>query len=329
MIAAQIGTSHCSPAQSMRSAYGIMLERKTKSSATLNTSLNGDEPGLIGYWPLDEGSGQIATDKSEHGRDGTLGSTPQEDANDPDWVSDAQAASYQDTILADNPMMYWRLGEPCKTIAYDESPNHRDATYVHRPTHGLPGGIADDPDTAVGFDGINQYARWTPTSSYAGEFTMEAWVKERHVHLAETFFNTRSAAGWFGWTGFDFKFDTLAGKEIRMDVGDGTTWLSIFAVPFDFVPHVWYHVAAVVTTTGAMCYVDGLAIGSVTYTGTPILFDSTHKVEIGSCSFLDEWFDGAIDEVAVYAYALSADQIATHYSVGIGTYMASRGNFSR
>ena len=89
------------------------------------------------------------------------------------------AAAYRDVILADNPIMYWRLGETCGTIAYDESANHRDATYIHHPCLGLPGAIANDPNTAVGFNGINQYVGWIPTSSYSGAFTVEAWVKEK------------------------------------------------------------------------------------------------------------------------------------------------------
>ena len=66
-------------------------------------------------------------------------------------------------------------------------------------------------------------------------------------------------------------------------------------------------------------YVDGSAIGSVTYRGIPLLFDATHTVEIGTNTRYDsEWFDRAIDEVAVYNYALIADQIAAHYTTGTG-----------
>jgi hypothetical protein len=65
-------------------------------------------------------------------------------------------------------------------------------------------------------------------------------------------------------------------------------------VPFDFQPHVWYYVTAVVTTSGATYYVNGSAIDSVTYSGTPLLFDPTHEVQIGANTRYDtEWFDGA------------------------------------
>jgi hypothetical protein len=53
-------------------------------------------------------------------------------------------------------------------------------------------------------------------------------------------------------------------------------------VPFDYQSQVWYHVAVVATPTGAMYYVDGSQVGYATYTGIPLLFDSTHKVEIGT-----------------------------------------------
>jgi hypothetical protein len=226
------------------------------------------------------------------------------------------ASSYRDVILADNPIMYWRLGEAGGKIAYDETANHRDATYMHQPTHGLDGAIANDPNTSVRFNGFCQWVGWIPTSSYSGEFTVEAWVREEKVFPIETFFNTRAATSDFS---FDFKFDELAEKEIRFDIGDGTQWLSTSALPFNFQPHVWYYVAAVVTTNGATYYVDGSALGSVTYNGTPLLFDAIHKVEIGFDTGLRmEGFHGAIDEVAVYDYALTADQIAAHYATGTG-----------
>jgi hypothetical protein len=140
--------------------------------------------------------------------------------------------------------MYWRLGKTSGTIACDESANHGDASYINSPSLGLHGAIANDTNTAGGLNGCNQWVGWIPTSSYSGEFTVEAWVKEKRVHPIETFFNTCATTSDFS---FDFKFDELAGKEIRFDIGDGIQWLSTSALPFNFQPHVWYYVAAVIT----------------------------------------------------------------------------------
>src|SRR3954452_3738736 len=41
---------------------------------------------VAGWWPMYEGSGQVVHDLSGHGNNGTLGSTPGADANDPTWI---------------------------------------------------------------------------------------------------------------------------------------------------------------------------------------------------------------------------------------------------
>src|SRR5439155_17058964 len=91
------------------------------------------------------------------------------------------AASYRDVIMADNPMMYWRLGESVPDMAYDETANHRDATYVHQPFVSLLGAIHGDTDTAARFNGVDHYVRWEPLIAYYFPFTGEAWVRLRTV----------------------------------------------------------------------------------------------------------------------------------------------------
>jgi len=41
---------------------------------------------VSGWWPMYEGSGQTVHDLSGHGNNGTLGSTPAADDNDPSWI---------------------------------------------------------------------------------------------------------------------------------------------------------------------------------------------------------------------------------------------------
>jgi hypothetical protein len=61
-------------------------------------------------------------------------------------------------------------------------------------------------------------------------------------------------------------------------------------------------IAAAATSTGATYYVNGSAIGSVTYSGTPLLFDTAHTVAIGTNTrYNKEWFQGAIYDVRDFA----------------------------
>jgi hypothetical protein len=55
--------------------------------AAMNTTLTGNETGLVGYWKLNDGSGQIANDYSTINNDGQLGSTSGVDSNDPVFQS--------------------------------------------------------------------------------------------------------------------------------------------------------------------------------------------------------------------------------------------------
>jgi hypothetical protein len=42
----------------------------------MHSQLTGKEPGLVAYWPLDEGSGSVAHDRTGHGHDGRLENGP-------------------------------------------------------------------------------------------------------------------------------------------------------------------------------------------------------------------------------------------------------------
>ena len=226
-------------------------------------------------------------------------------------------SSYRDVVLADNPTMYWRLGEMAGPLAYDESSNHRDASYVGNPTLGLRGAIAHDKNASMGSNGANQYAQWNPTLSIAGAFTVEAWVKEKKISRPQTFFSTRSKAADFS---FDLKFGIVTidstQKQVHFDVGDGSRWLANSGIPFDYQPAIWYHVVAVVTPAGATYYVNGAAIGSASYSGSPLLLDAAHMVQIGTnteANTITREVETVLDEVAVYDYALTGEQIAAHY----------------
>ena len=67
-----------------------IVRTESEIRANMNRTLQGDEPGLVGYWRLDEGRGQAILDSSVHGNDGRLGTTFWLDSEDPSWIlSDA------------------------------------------------------------------------------------------------------------------------------------------------------------------------------------------------------------------------------------------------
>ena len=64
---------------------------QSEIQSTMNISLSPEyytspDSGLVGYWKFDEGTGQTAADLSYFGNNATLGTSPDPDASDPEWV---------------------------------------------------------------------------------------------------------------------------------------------------------------------------------------------------------------------------------------------------
>src|SRR5207245_2849368 len=66
-----------------------------------------------------------------------------------------QRCGYAGTVLNDNPLGYWRLGEPGGTTLVDATSNHLDGSYSGTPTLGVTGALTGDPDTAASFNGTS------------------------------------------------------------------------------------------------------------------------------------------------------------------------------
>lgn len=60
--------------------------REEQLQAAMHRVLTGEEYGLVGYWRLNEGTGQVISDSSSGGSNGRLGETTGVDPDDPTWV---------------------------------------------------------------------------------------------------------------------------------------------------------------------------------------------------------------------------------------------------
>lgn len=60
------------------------------------------------------------------------------------WLPEYHTVSdYQSKVLADNPSLYWRLGDNSGTTAADSSPNARSGTYVNSPALNAHGAVSE------------------------------------------------------------------------------------------------------------------------------------------------------------------------------------------
>jgi hypothetical protein len=147
-----------------------------------------------------------------------------------------------------------------------------------------------------------------PANALSGSFTIEEWASPNTTSGKLGLYGSRLPSDF----GFDAKLDSGAVYE---DVGTGTSWLVTAAHPsFSFSANAWHHYVHTVAATGYRAYADGTQIGSGTFTGTPLLLNSTHNLLIGETGFSGEGFSGSIDEARVSTVVRSADWIATEYN---------------
>ncbi len=86
----------------------------------------------------------------------------------------------------------------------------------------------------------------------------------------------------------------------------------------------WHFVAGTYDGNTMRIYVDAQKVGEI---NKPMnINNSTHPLYIGgNVADNKEWFDGLIDDVAVFNYALTPDQIATIYANGLTRYLEFAG----
>ncbi|MHC4531026.1 MAG: LamG domain-containing protein [Planctomycetota bacterium] len=187
---------------------------------------------------------------------------------------------------------------------------------------------ACDPNYALDFDGINDYVDIPDFNSVGGGFTTDtltitAWIKRNgnQDDFAGIMYSTRHGAGWDDSV-------CIAGLSVGADAdwanwtqnkllyhwdGDVGWWLGQkldFTVPDD----VWTFCAVSVEPTQATLYMmpDGAPmISEILYeTHIETTFDQRWTIGMDERDFDgDRNFKGLIDDVRIYDYALSAEQI--------------------
>jgi len=239
------------------------------------------------------------------------------------------------TVLSNAPMAFWRLDEPLNaTTAYDYVSSH-NATY-NNAVNGQPGFITfpSEAATVFGTNGIspsiaeenNNSANGIPLIDFATQganavFSVETWIQELPQTgdiICKGYPNHTQFALDGGGTGGAFRF------VIHSSAASGTTIYT--ANSGSVLPDGnWHHLVGVCDeANGAIrMYADGklkattsvpLGSGVLSVSGSYPVVIAAQEGQNGS-SFTGVT-NAAMSQVALYNYALSASQIAAHYTAG-------------
>jgi len=168
---------------------------------------------------------------------------------------------------------------------------------------------------ALSFDGVDDYVETPAINIGTGPVTFSLWVKGTSLpYNQERGFITVFYSGkpWF----FTFERSSWGSGGVNMYVGyndqtpnniSGGTW-----APSDTN---WHHVAMTRDSSAMRLYLDGKAVASSTHTNLTNFDVGNRVIRIGYPSQYN--WDGLIDEVRIYATALTIGEIQDHYLAGL------------
>lgn len=256
-------------------------------------------------------------------------------------TASATGSVYASTVIADQPRLFYRYDDTSVAQWVVDSAGQTvvglNGLAQNGVTRTAAGAIPNDPSGSATFtdtqpSGLPQYI-WN-----------DVILPGPTVYSVETWFRTTSTTGGalvnYGSSngrprsddGTDRTSSTVD-RVVYMEngtgflrfgvrAGFGTTTLRSLAALND---GQWHHVVGTQGPTGMRLYVDGAlqglnaTTGSGTYVGTwHVGGDNLSGYPSTANSQVGRYFDGQLDETAVYYQALSAQQVQNHFSVGTG-----------
>ena len=230
--------------------------------------------------------------------------------------------TYVEEVKADSPYAWWRLGESATSqAAKDEMPSGNDGAYkTPGVTLGLKGAIANDPNTAMALDGTSG-AMYLPGTIFdfggSPTFAIEVWVSPGAPPPADAsdlirrIVSHRTTSPYYGWF---LAIDQLQRVFFTRWENNAT----VASVTSSAIPQGQFaHVVVSADGSNLTLFVNGAQVSSApeaTITDTA----STHLSFGATSDFTVEWFNGTLDEPAIYTHALAPARVLAHYQAGIG-----------
>ena len=227
----------------------------------------------------------------------------------PASVSVNATASYPSTVASDTDVGYWPLDERAGTTIHDKA-STADLTLAGGAVLAAASAL-DEARTGIDFDGSSGVAsRTSAVSSLTNNFTFEAWFRADGLPSAGNYsvvaYNGTETAGW------GIGLDSTGALVARYG---SVNWLATTAI----VKTGTYHHAALVRNAGtATLYLDGTAYAPTNATSTPGAPGASFSIGREDAT-AGRYFNGVVDDVAVYGTALSSTRIAAHATAGRNT----------
>lgn len=214
--------------------------------------------------------------------------------------------SYSGTILARNPLHYFRLGELAGTVAVDEMAN-TTGTYVGSPTfqEEEPLGVGDGNGCVylAATDWIN--APHSDVLNGITHLTVEAWFKLNSWAATAPPYQNAIVNKWGPASHYDDWFAAWVDNnthKVGWATADGTGNNKTIYSTSTIDLNTWYYLICTFNSGEMKIYIDGLQKGydTASYTNFNQGLGAAHLQIGGHHHLVLRPFDGWIDEVAIY-----------------------------
>jgi len=229
--------------------------------------------------------------------------------------------SYDALVRNDGALGYWRLNEapvaaPARAVNHGDLGTAADGVYLEGARGGRPGAVVGDANSAAAFDGVDDKVE-VPFHEALNRtnMTIECWARvspgsagQRVLVAARDVTAAGLASGYFLYASPDHTWQFWTGSGAwHLLVGPAA------------IENVWAHLVGTVAGNTKQFYVDGVLVGTdrTLFTSNPL-----RPLRLGGGAtespFGNDFFQGDVDEVAVYEGALSPERVLAHFQAGVG-----------
>ncbi len=213
--------------------------------------------------------------------------------------------------ITGNKVGEWKLDEGAGINAADTSQHSNLGTLTNMDDTNWVDGIFGK---ALHFDGSSEFVDCGNDTSLdlPHRFSIEAWVKPTSAGTG-TYRTVVSKAIQNTATGISYAYLLSTDNRVIIYLGNGVTSENYISNT-PLTPDVWNHIAIVATDTELISYLNGQPDGAkLTHTVTPQVIGSNVRIGVKAMA-PTQYFNGAIDEVNIWNYSLSPDDILANYN---------------
>ncbi|AUZ88736.1 cell surface protein [Arthrobacter agilis] len=219
--------------------------------------------------------------------------------------------AYGKAVDADDPALFWRLDDSGSGNAVDSSTSRTDGLVSGNVTREAAGVVKGVATKAFAFDGTSGMTAATKSEANPRVYSMEAWFRT----------DTSRGGKIIGFGNADTGLSGSYDRHVYMEdsgkliFGTYTGQTNTIQTPLAYNDDTWHHVVASQSPQGMKLYVDGALVGTNPQTGAQ---SYTGYWRIGgdrTWGSSSAFFEGSIDEVAVYSRELTQERVKAHYDI--------------